>query len=492
MDKSRIFFYDDQDALCRDGLHLHSVPVKKRGVVFDAEGPPDLDSVMSFAGTVMTLDDGRFRMYYSTRQQDRRTMRIAVAESSDGLSWQRPMLGQMQWEGRDTNHIRVEGLYENANIIQPAVARTPEGKWLMYCWIHGHDQGYMRYIISESKDGIRWKLTDLNRPAIYHPADLEVGQAGWAAGLTAANPNSKFQDKRTVEWIEAKRLRSNDATYVYYNDVENVFEMYSVWLMPTWPETHRYTPHDNAPQVIRTIHRRTSEDGMQWSAPELLITPDEHDPLDMEFYYLSVHRGPEWRIGFLGHYRCWDQTMDVELCFSRDSRRWLRPLRGGWIPRDPLPEKGCMSAYATSDVIEVGDEQIMLYTAGNEKHNRQLPPGVEKAWRGVMAASWPTGRFAGLATSANTIGSLTLKPFIPARAEVCVDADINGWLKAELRDPYGIPLAGHELHNSIPATGDSRQHVLRWQEGKTTAPYRYDAVSLRLEISDGALYSILI
>lgn len=490
MTTNRLCFYDDEPLHVKQNVHLESVPVRKHGVVFDAGPPSDLDRVETFAGSIVPLADGRFRMYYSCRRKKPRLFRIAVAESLDGFHWTRPRLGQLDWKGEATNHLRLEGLYEDADLTQPVVLRTPGGRWLLYCWLHGQERGYVRYLVSESDDGLHWRLTDLDQPAIYHPADLEVGQAGWAAGLTEADCDDRFADERTREWLEAKRLRSNDATYVYYNDESAVFEMYSVWLLPCPEDSPRRTPHDNAPQVLRTIHRRLSRDGIHWSAPELLIVPDESDPLDQEFYYLAVHREPGWRVGFLGHYRCWEQTMEVELCFSRDGRRWRRPLRGGWIPRDPLPERGCMSAYAPHDVLAVGDEHLMLYTAGNAKHNGQLPEGVTEPWRGVMAATWPKGRFAGLATTPHTVGSLTVKPFIPACPAVTVDADVSGWLRAELRDPFGTPLPGYELHNSLPVTGDSRAHILRWQGEKTTAPYQYDAVSLRVEFTDGVLYAL--
>jgi hypothetical protein len=400
------------------------------------------------------------------------------------------MLGQMRVEGQDTNRLVIEGLYDGADVIQPVVLRLPDGRWRMYFWLHGQAQGLVRYLIAEGQDGLRWKTLGIDRPAIYHPADRELGQNAWVAGLTAASPDDKFAHLRRLDWLAAKRMRSNDATYVYYDAERNQFEMYSVWLLPNTPETRRYTPHDNAPRVLRTIHRRVSEDGLTWSAPELIIAPDANDPLDIQFYYLAVHREPGWRIGFLGHYRCWEQTMDIELCFSPDGRNWRRPLRGGWIPRDPIPELGCMSAYATNDLIDAGQEWLMLYTAGNTKHNHELPPGVKTPWRGVMAAAIPKNRLAGLTTPPRTVGSLTLKPFILTEQELSVDADVRGRLRAELRDPFGMPIPGYELARSVPIHGDAPDHILRWEGDKTTAPYQYDAVSLRIEMTDATLYAL--
>jgi hypothetical protein len=484
------FAFDEARVQYCAGVRLTPGPVRKSGVVLEADRPSDCGSVSSFAGTVVGLDDGRWRMYYSCHRWQPRSLGIAVAESSDGLNWRKPPLGQMKVEGQDTNRLVIEGLYEGAQIIQPQVVRLADGRWRMYFWLHGQEKGLMRYLIAESADGLKWKTLGMDRVAIFHPADLEVGQNRSAAGLTAASPEDKFSNRRTLDWMTAKRMRSNDATYVYYDPKRGLYEMYSVWLLPNAPETRRQVPHDNAPQVLRTIHRRLSPDGLVWSPPELIITPDVHDPLDIQFYYLSTHREPGWRIGFLGHYRVWEQTMDVEICFSRDGRDWARPLRGGWIPRDPIPDLGCMSAYAPNDLIDAGGKWIMLYTAGNTKHNHKLPPGVEKPWRGVMAASVAKNRFAGLTASRGTVGSITWKPFIPNEKELKVDASVHRALRAELRDPFGMPIPGYELAKSLPFEGNDAGHVLRWEGGKTTAPYQYDAVSLRIEIEEGTLYAL--
>ncbi len=348
----------------------------------------------------------------------------------------------------------------------------------------------MRYVRAESDDGLRWRVTDPERPAVMHPADLELGQNAWVAGLTGASEEDRFAGQRTMDWSEAKRLRSNDATYVYYNEECARFEMYSVWLLPVDESTHRVTPHDNAPQVLRTIHRRESADGLSWSDPEMLILADEHDPLHQEFYYLAVQPDGEWKIGMLGHYRCWEQTMDIELCFSRDTHRWLRPLRGGWVPRGDVDEIDYMACYATNRLIDMGDRWRLLYRGLNRKHNHELPPGVEQARAATMVAEAPKGRFAGLATTDRVLGALTLERFNLQAEQITVDADVRGRLQAELRDPYGRPLPGFELNACVPITGDSQCHILRWGDGRTSADYRYDVVGLRIEIEDGMIYSV--
>lgn len=486
-----LFFYDDRDILQRRNLEMAPGPVEKHGVVMAPDVPSDLGRCACFAGSVVPLPGGGFRLYYSAvSREGRNVFRLAVAESEDGSHWTRPLLGQIPWEGQDTNHLWPEGMPEGSNCIQPQVLLLPDGSWRMYFWWHGHHVGRMPYVACESADGLRWRVIDLDRPTVMHPSDREIGQNGWVAGLTSASPEDRFASERRLDWWEAKRLRTNDATFVYYDEERRRFEMYSVWLLPNDPATGRYTPHDNAPRVLRTIHRRESENGLDWGDPELIITPDADDPLDIQFYHLAVQRFGEWRLGFLGHYRCWEQTMDVELCFSRDGRDWQRPLRGGWIPRGGVNDIDYFYAYPTSRVLDLGDRLLVLYDGGNFRHNQQLPPGVTQKRSAIMAATLQPGRFAGLRATERMVGSLELKPFIPAAPQVTVNASIGGCLRAELRDAFGRPLEGYELWRSEPVTGDSLAHVLRWEGGRTTDPYRYDPVRLRLEIQNGTLFSM--
>jgi hypothetical protein len=492
METNRIFFYDQREVAASTGLHLEPVPVEKHGILLDREGPADIGGVSVFCASMVPLPDGTFRMYYYASQRSPRIMRIAVAESSDGFHWERRLLGQQEWDGAPTNHLHVKGLPKDANITQPSVVLLPDGRWFMYCWLHGQEFGQIRYLVCTSEDGLNWELYDQNKPAIFHPSDLEVGQAGWTSGLTNANPKAKFDDQRTWDFMAAKRLRSNDATYVYYNERTSQFEMYSVWLLPNPPEKGHQTPHDNAPGALRIIHRRTSEDGYNFGPPELVIRPDGNDPLTQQFYYLSQHDAGDWRIGFLGSYHCWEQTMECEMCFSRDGRHWERPFRGGFIPRGAVPEVDCMSVYATNRLLPVADNRwLMLYRGGNSRHNHTLPDGVESERYAAFGASWPRGRFAGLATAPHTSGRILLKPQVSLMRSISLDASVRGSIRGELRDPLGGALPGYELHNCQPLTGDANRLILRWGEGgETSKLYQYDAVSLYLELADATLYSV--
>ncbi|MEN6304996.1 MAG: hypothetical protein ABFD96_19850 [Armatimonadia bacterium] len=476
-----IRFYDDADLLSSHGLHLAPAPVEKLGPV-DFRGKEPEHHYAVFANAVIPWQGG-WRLYYSDRgAYPGRDYHLAIAESADGLHWDKVRVGE-------DGYLHPRGLAPEERLVQQQAVPLPDGRVRIYFWWHGHDRGRARYVAADSDNGVDFEIVNLDDPCVFHPSDFNVGQSGFAAGLTAPVVRADYEAERTVPWLEAKRRRSNDATYVYYNERLRLFEMYSVWLAPNDAQSHHYTPHDNAPQIIRVMHRRTSDGGLLWSDPELIIIPDEHDPLDIQFYHMSVHELDDWRVGMLGHYRCWAQTMDLELCFSRDGRHWNRPLRGGFIPRGGIDEIDYYSIYPTNRLLESGDDWLMLYDGGNWKHNHQLPEGVETRRNAVMAARVPKRRLAGLQTTTGLRGTLEVK-CIPGAAEITVDAAVRGQLRAELRDIFDRPLEGYHLDEAVPVQGDSTSHAIRWQGDRTSEPYRYDALILRLEAFDATIYGV--
>jgi len=227
---------------------------------------------------------------------------------------------------------------------------------------------------------------------------------------------------------------------------------------------------------------------LRWSNPELIVVPDEGDPWDQQFYYLSQHRMRDLRIGFLGHYRVVDQTMDVELIYSHDGRRWKRPMRGAWLPRGPQGSLDSMMIYMPTSLIDRGESWIGLYSAADVGHNGAGPSGRE-GMRTIHGIRIPRHRFAGMHTVASLTGRLRTRIFNPTGTKLLLDASIDGALRAELCDAFGRPLDGFRFSESVPVQGDSAAHELRWQTGDA-ADYIYDPVVLNLEWTSGTVYGV--
>ena len=126
----KIFFYDDQDLRVCHGLHRAYGPVTKKGAVSWPRPDWDLHEASVFAGSIISAPDGGCRLYYSGRDPEKeRAFGIAVAESSDGITWTKPGLGQVKVGGEDTNRIQPDGMPDVGSLTQPQVLRMPDGSW---------------------------------------------------------------------------------------------------------------------------------------------------------------------------------------------------------------------------------------------------------------------------------------------------------------------------------------------------------------------------
>ena len=478
-----IYFFNDKPISKSQGLERVYGRVEKMGSVLE---PAPWDGMMAspFASSIVRLDEGRWRLYYTCRPENT-GIAIGVAESEDGLQWTRPSLGQVQLAGENTSLLALEGLQDKgaqSRHGQPQIIRLPDGRWRMYFWAHGAN---FSYAVAESEDGLRWKIRASDTPVLYHPSRFgpHIFALGMDAEELAGHP--PFADLSVEALLELKRLRSNDSAYVYYNRELGIYEAYTVFLMFNPKGGPRYCSYDNAAEALRTVQRRTSEDGLVWSDPQLIITPDAGDPLDLQLYYLSRHQQDGWQIGMLGRYPVMAQTMDIELVFSRDGIVWERPLRKPWFPRGPEDYDRKM-ILAPRSLMDMGDSWLLLYCASNYLHNQESEASVNP--RSVTAAArFPKRRFVGLQAAEH--GTLLTRPFIQTQREIFVDAEIEGSLKAELCDPYGNALPGLELSQSVPLIGDAAEHILKWR-GTDISRYQYDALSLRLNFDKACLYAI--
>jgi hypothetical protein len=259
----------------------------------------------------------------------------------------------------------IGNLPEGWHPVQPVHLPLPDGRHRLYFWAHGPRIG--RYLAAESDDGRRYRVLDPDRPCLYHLNDRAVGgEAAVAAGM--GGHAGKVAVLAPGESPVPARLISNDVVDVYPL-AEGGYEMYSVGLIEVPKDDPRYIAHDNAPGLIRVIDRRTSEDGLNWSEPRRVLTPDEHDPADQQFYYLSVTRTDRGLVGMLGHYRVGAQTMDLEWCFSRDGLTWERPLRRAWIPRGRPGEPDSFGIYPPQSLVHHEGRWWLFYTGVNSSHN---------------------------------------------------------------------------------------------------------------------------
>lgn len=337
----------------------------KRQVVVRSEDLPGGGLVQNFTSAAEPLKGDAWRLWISVSVSADKN--IGIAEGVAGGKMAIHLAELSSSEPADAP-LSIGNLPEGWRPVQSVHLRLKDGRYRLYFWAHA--KGVVRYLAADSTDGRRYRVVDPLRGCIYHPSDRAVdGPAAAAAGLSR---RVKKQAKpENGEPLAAAELITNDATNVYQLP-DGTFELFTASLLQADKDDPRYMAHDNTPGWIRVIDRLRSDDGVHWTDRRRVLVPDQHDPVDQQFYYLAVTHTDRGRIGMLGHYRAQAQTMDLEWCFSENGVDWQRPARSAWLPRSaPGVLSDSYGIYASHNLVQHGGQWHLFYTGMNDAHNHK-------------------------------------------------------------------------------------------------------------------------
>lgn len=351
---------------------------QKHGVAFTGSGPADR-WLQNFLCCAEPLDGDRWRLWYSVNHSSL-PANFGITAGVPGGTMVRHEAVLSSGEPADAP-LAIGNLPAGWHPVGPTHLRLNNGKHRLYFWIHAAP--VVRYLAADSDDGRRYRVVDPRQPCLYHPNDRAVtGEVAAAAGLTRLA--GKRVERPADEPAARPELVANDATTVYQL-ADGSFEMYTVSLLEIPPGDPRYVKEDNAAGWLRVIDRLVSHDGLEWTDRRRVIVPDERDPVDQQFYYLSVNYTQAGRIGMLGSYRVRDQIVDLTWCFSSDGLAWDRGTRTPWLPRGAAGEPDSLSIYPGHDVVEHAGRWHLFYTGVNYTHNFRRSEGEPRS--SVMYAS---------------------------------------------------------------------------------------------------------
>ncbi len=348
-------------------------------VVLQSEEIPGGGLVQNFTSAAEPLAEASWRLWISVSGNV--PFNVGIAEGVPGEKMTVHMAALSSGEPADAP-LAIGNLPEGWRPVQGVHLHLRNGRHRLYFWAHAKD--VVRYLAAKSENGRRYRVLDPLRPCIYHPSDRAVdGPALTAAGL---NRRAARQAKPAPgEPLAPSMLITNDATNVYQLP-DGSFEMFTVALQEVGKDDPRYMAHDNTPGWVRVIDRLRSDDGLRWGDRRRVIVPDAEDPVDQQFYYLSVTHTDRGRVGMLGHYRVQAQTMDLERCFSDDGLTWHRSARAAWLPRSaPATLPDSYGIYAPHELVHHGGKWHLFYTGVNDAHNHKDAHGPRT--RAVMHAT---------------------------------------------------------------------------------------------------------
>jgi len=230
----------------------------------------------------------------------------------------------------------------------------------------------------------------------------------------------------------------------------------------------------------RAIARTESDDFVKWSAPQLVMVPDEFDGVRPAAFPgtrqgVQLHGAPV----FMRHgvYFSLLQVADfethgrqpIELAISHDGVAWLRPFRA--TPFLPVNEAGKFDSgriWSNATPVVLGDE-IRFYFGGAE--NPWTFGKGEKEWgskkklpqTGIGFATLPLDRFAGL-RPLEKIAQVTLRPrSLSGVKDITINAAAKGGVvRVELLNAQGYRIPGFTKADAVPITEDGLRHPVSW------------------------------
>jgi hypothetical protein len=403
-----------------------------------------IDQRVYVYGTVLhDAADGTFRMWYN------RLDMLLLATSRDGVAWQRPNLGLVEFDGSKQNNILPIRLH-SPSVICDQHEPDPQKRYKLLAY--SSRAGGRGYIAAHSADGVRWQ----------HYPQNPVLPGGDTCTLT--------QDPATGEYLAFHKLT----------------------------RTHRG-------QRRRLVYLATSQDMQQWSEQRLVMAPDELDDRTTEaeggrwsqFYNMSAFSYAGQWLGFVTHFRYSgppaeqgpeqsgdDGPIDVQLVHSRDARQWQRCSdRRPVIPTGPYAyDAGCILGVSNTPVI-VGDQMWSYYTAITTTHGGYLPRKRITIARAAWRVDGLVSLFAG--EDHGQIDTVTIRP---AGGSLVINCDASrGECAVEVLDPTGRPLIGYGREECLLLRGDAVRHAVSWKSHRQLPAGR--DLRLRFRLKNADLYS---
>jgi hypothetical protein len=409
---------------------LHQPEPKE--VVFTADKPWEGNT----SGYYTVFQDGDlYRMYYRGWAHDPDTKNkirpelACYAESRDGITWTRPVLGLHEFEGSKENNIIATGpAAHNFTAFKDTNPQcAPEAR---YKALGRSGKGLLYF---RSADGVRWERAQ----------DAPVITAG------------AFDSQNLAYW---------DAHRGEYRAYWRIFT-----------------------NKVRAIRTATSKDFVNWEPHHDLQypegTPNQH------LYTNAIQpyfRAPHLFIGFPTRFLpTEDDRVEPVFMISRDGLNFLR-YNDPVIPEDaPADRKGNRSNYMTWGLVTLPGKPGEMSVYGTEAYYGPVPGRVRRF-------AYRLDGFVSLSADADGGEALT-KPLTFSGAKLIVNyraTQPEGSLRIELLTESGQPIEGFALADATPLTGDALEATAQWKNGADLSSLAGKTVRLRLALKNADLFSI--
>ena len=389
----------------------------------------------------MSLERRQTEKYPERPHKGTREMGVCYATSKDGINWDKPELGLLEYDGNTKNNLVMRGPH-GAGVLLDAREANPSRRYKI---ITGMSSSSLGIAVCFSPDGVTWsepKMCPLINPYRVdgtHYNALWVEELGEYVGFT------RLRDQREGGSESIKKLHA------------------------AWP--------------LRQVGRTTSLDFEKWTEAVAVF---EGENENLQIYSMPVFKHGNIYLGLpVIHNQETDRAW-TELAWSPDTIEWHRVCPGSaLIPNSDFVgdyDWGC--AYSAAYPV-FRNEEILLYYGGSN--------WLHFGWRNAylcLARIRPDG-FAGYEQiSSRESGTVTTAPIEAGRNGVRISADVSdiGNVSVKLIDGSD----GRRIAESEPIVDGVTDAVVKWREGFSFDSVAGHKVRFEFSINGARLFSFVL
>ena len=402
-------------------------------------------------------DDGdRLRMMYGNNGQfSGKYTAISLSESADGVHWEKPNLGLINWEGSTQNNIVLRNALQGTVIRDENPSCPLEDRYKLAAWTMNRGLH-----IFTSPDSIHWGRNE----TLMFPFDPD-GSA------------EIFWDNQIERYVCSSRALWGD-DYLRYIVRSETAELYKPWPFIPSPEP-RWHEYENFGMV------RPCEGELP-----LMETWGE-------VYRFKGHKYPWAPDAYLAFPWRYDRARNIRLGsylqVSRNGTDWTRYeppyyFSGGWELNGRLVKEGMIE----QGMVLRGDKIWQFGTTRFTEHGGIMLGGAEHDggyFDKFIKLTQRLDGFVSIDAMDGAKGIIQTKPLIFEGQELYINAKAKGFLRAELRDGGGNPIDGYNLGDCIAFTGDKTHTPIRWRESGNAARLQGGPIRILFELLDAKLFS---
>ena len=471
------------------GVQLRVEPARRSNPLI--ESVADWEAGSQISPLFIWSSDGLFHMLYECGAAG-----TCYATSADGYDWERPDVGEVEFNGSTRNNILAHGIKGATGVfIDPH--GPPEERFKAM-------GGKMGWFDPETCDkvegeevGRRLKAQEDGGPGYAGPRVEIWGRTlGWvSADGRHWEPLPEPQAPRPVNGGYSVRWDADNGEYIAYLQIMG--------------NTAESMPGIGTGRIEEESQRRTigfsrTRDFRNWPAPRLILAPDGQEDLDISFYganYFPYPGRTDLHTMIIPIFHQVTDHCDTQIAFSRDGIFWTRPERRSIHTVGPrgAADDGQVHTWRNG-MVELPDGLWAVPHNGvsnihnapedyTHQHFAPHPP------RQIHYALWPPHRFCGV--EAPTEGRFTIPTIYRHgdRLRLNYRCELGGWIKLELVQkvpslarPDPAPIAGFSFAACDRLMGDELDRVVTWN-GRSDISQIGSIVAIRVQMFKAKLFA---